>query len=267
MPFKHKAAQRHKFKKARYKVKNWKQYNEALCQRGNVTFWFSEEAIAQWTPEKTGRPGRPQLYSDTAIETGLMLRQVFHLPLRQTQGFMASLCAILDVEIPVPHYSTLSDRSDGLETTKLSQTITPGSHVIVDSSGLKVFGAGEWHETKHGLQKRRVWRKLHIAVDEKHQFIASTLTTYHEGDPGQVHILLDQLETPFSTFMADGAYDSPTVYQKILSISPEARIVIPPPKTAILPDKPEEEMSQREKHILLIKNASYCEPQINAPRL
>ncbi len=95
---------------------------------------------------------------------------------------------------------------------------------------------------------------MHIAVDEKHQFIASTLTTYHEGDPGQVPILLDQLENPFSTFMADGAYDSPVIYQKLQSVNPEARIIIPPPKTALLPDKPEEEMSQREKHIFLIKN-------------
>ena len=253
MPFKHTESVRHKFKKGRYKVKNWEEYNESLCRRGDVTFWFSEEAIESWTPEKTGKKGRPRIYSDMAIETGLSLRMVFHLGLRQTEGFMKSVGRLLQVDIPIPDYSTLSDRCDGLKMQSLSQSLQPGSHVIVDSSGLKVYGAGEWHQVKHNLKKRRVWNKLHLAVDEKHQVIAATLTTFRESDESQVPVLLDQLEAPFETFMADGAYDGKPTYEAIEKVNPQARIIIPPPKNAVISENAKGAVLQRNQHIQMIQ--------------
>jgi hypothetical protein len=127
MPFKHTEPSRHKFKKGRYKITNWAEYTEGLCRRGDVTFWFSEEAIAYWTPEKTSKRGRPRTYSDIAIETSLSLRLVFHLGLRQTEGFMKSVRELLQVDIPIPDYSTLSERSDGLKMQSLSHSLQPGS--------------------------------------------------------------------------------------------------------------------------------------------
>ena len=127
MSFKYTEVVRHKFKKGRYKVKNWPEYNESLRRRGNVTFWFSEEAIESWTPEKTGKRGRPRIYSDIAIETGLSLRMVFHLGFRQTEGFMKIAGQLLHVDIPIPDYSTLSDRCDELKMQNLSRSLQPGS--------------------------------------------------------------------------------------------------------------------------------------------
>ena len=261
MPFKHTEAVRHKFKKGRYKVKNWPKYNESLCRRGDVTFWFSEEAIEGWTPEKTGKKGRPRIYSDMAIETGLSLRMVFHLGLRQTEGFMQSVGQLLQVDIPIPDYSTLSDRSDNLIMQSLSRSLQPSSHIIVDSSGLKVYGAGEWHQVKHNLKKRRVWNKLHLGVDEKHQIITATLTTHHESDESQVPPLLDQLEAPFDTFVADGAYDGKPTYEAIEHVNPHARIIIPPPSNAVISEKAEGALLQRNQHIQMIQEEGMMEWQ------
>ena len=108
MPYKHNENRRHKIKKSRYKVTNWHDYNNGLRQRGDVTIWFTEEAIADWHPENTGARGRPQLYSDIAIETAVFIRQVFHLPLRQTEGFMKSLARIMKAEITIPDFSSIA---------------------------------------------------------------------------------------------------------------------------------------------------------------
>ena len=114
MPYKHCEDRRDKFKKPQYKVTNWPEYNAALKRRGDFTMWFTEEAIAQWCPAKTEARGRPMKYSNLAIETALLLRQVFHLPLRQTEGFMNSLARTLKVEISIPDFSCISRRSIGL---------------------------------------------------------------------------------------------------------------------------------------------------------
>ena len=145
MPYKFNESRRHKFDKAKYKVENWAEYNEALRQRGNITFWFSEEAIAQWQPtrDKYSGRGRPRVYSDIAIETSIVIRQVYDLPLRQTQGFLNSLSTLMELTIPIPDYTTMSKRSDNLKLEALTKNIQPGSHAIVDSTGLKVYGRDE----------------------------------------------------------------------------------------------------------------------------
>src|ERR1700738_2573785 len=134
MPYKHNQSRRHKIEKARYKVPNWPEYNKALRQRGDITIWFTEEALAAWHPAKTGARGRPQEYSDLAIETALFIRQVFHLPLRQTEGFMNSLTRLMRSTISIPDYSSISKRSISIPRHVLSQALEPGSLVIVDST-------------------------------------------------------------------------------------------------------------------------------------
>src|ERR1700680_2413272 len=227
MPYKHNQSRRHKIEKAHYKVTNWPEYNQALRQRGDVTIWFTEEALAAWRPTKTGARGRPQEYSDLAIETALFLRQVFHLPLRQTEGFMNSLSRLMKSVISIPDYSSISKRSISLPRHVLSQAIEPGSLVIVDTTGLKVYGKDEWHQEKHDVPARRTWRKLHLAIDEHHQILACELTTPEVGDPSAVADLLTQIVTPFETFIGDGAYDGEPVSRAVLDHQPHAPEVIP----------------------------------------
>jgi len=166
MPYKHNESNRHKFKKSKYKVKNWANYTESLRCRGDITIWFSDDAINDWHPPKIkGKAGRPKKYSDLAIECCLMLRQVYKLPLRQTEGFLRSLIILMGLDIKAPDYSCISKRSISLKLKKLIGTITPGSHFIIDSTGLKIFGKDEWHQEKHGVKAMRSWRNLHIAME------------------------------------------------------------------------------------------------------
>ena len=233
MPYKHNESRRHKIEKPRYKVTNWTEYNNRLRQRGDITIWFTKAAIAEWHPIKTGIRGRPQKYSNLAIETALLIRQVFHLPLRQTEGFMNSLTDIMKVDIIIPDFSSLSGRSIKLPRHTLAKAMEQGSLVIVDSTGLKVYGKDEWHQEKHGVSARRTWRKLHLAVDENHQLLACELTTPEVGDPTAIPDLLAQIDTPFDTFIADGAYDGGPVSKAVLNQQPNAQVIIPPHKTAV----------------------------------
>lgn len=234
MPYKHSEERRHKFEKPLYKVTNWPEYNASLRRRGDFTMWFTEEAIAQWCPAKTGARGRPTKYSNVAIETALFIRQVFHLALRQTEGFMKSLARSLKVEISIPDFSCISKRSISLPRYALSKFLDPGSFVIVDSTGLKVYGKDEWHQEKHDVAARRTWRKLHLAIDEHQQVLACELTPPDVGDTTAVPDLLDQITTPFETFMGDGAYDGEPVVQAVLAKQSDAQVIIPPHKSAVL---------------------------------
>nr|WP_295786095.1 IS5 family transposase [Rhodoferax sp.] len=250
MPYKHAESRRHKFPKPKYKVTNWSEYNESLRKRGDITIWFTETAISEWRPAKTGARGRPQEYSNHAIETATLIRQVFHLPLRQTEGFMNSLTRIMNAAICIPDFSSISRRSVELPRHVLSKAMKPGSLVIVDSTGLKVYGRDEWHQEKHAVLARRTWRKLHLAVDENHQILACELTTPEVGDPTAVPGMLDQIVTPFETFMGDGAFDGEPVSNVVLAKQPDAKIVVPPPKTAVCSGVDD---TQRDQHIRDIK--------------
>lgn len=249
MPFKHNESRSHKFIKPKYKVTNWPEYNDSLRQRGDITIWFTEAAINEWRPTKTGARGRPQEYSDHAIETALLIRQVFHLPLRQTEGFMHSMTRLMNAAISIPDFSSISRRSIELPRHVLSKARQSGSLVIVDSTGLKVYGKDEWHQEKHAVLARRTWRKLHLAVDENHEILACELTTPEVGDPSAVTDLLDQIDTPFETFMGDGAFDGESTSQAVLSKQPDAQIVVPPHKTAVVSSAGD---TQRDEHIRVI---------------
>jgi len=192
--------------------------------------------------------GRPLLYSNSAVTMSLMIRQLFHLPLRQTEGFLQSLIDLLGLPIKMMDFSSISKRSKDLEFERLIDSIEAGSHVMVDSTGLKVYGRDEWHQEKYDVLAHRTWRKLHIAVDEHHQIVACKLTTKAEGDPSVLPDLLEQIDE-FDTFMADGAYDGLPTYQHVEKHSPGANVVVPPPKNAVV----SETNQKRNQHIEAIE--------------
>jgi len=238
MPHKHNDTRRHKIPKQKYKVTNWATYNESLRQRGDLTVWISDEALIQWPgPHRTSRGGQPK-YSDLAITMCLTLRVVYDQPLRQTQGMMRSIATLMGVGIAIPDFSTLSLRGKGLVLPCVRRpTACPGRvHLVVDSTGLKVFGEGEWLENKHKIKvKRKRWRKLHLGLDLiSGEIICSELTTDDVGDPTALPGLLGQIDSPVAKVIADGAYDgSPTRDLLATRLGEIVEVIIPPPKTAV----------------------------------
>ncbi len=256
MPYKHNRNRRHKFDKARYKVRNWPEYDRALRSRGSLTVWFAEEAVAAWLPDSIDKKrGGQQFYSDIAIETGLTLRSVYKLGLRQTEGFLESIFDFMGLKLPIPDHTTLSRRSGKLKAVRLKRKPGESVHIILDSTGLKIRGSGEWQETKHGLQKRKSWRKLHLAIDEKTgDILASELTTDRNDDPSQVPVMLDQIEGDIQSATADGAYDRKEVYDALESLSSgPAAAVIPPRKDAVLSENASDSPTPRDLHIMSIE--------------
>lgn len=210
MPFKHHAACRHRIPPQKFRVRNWREYDAGLRQRGSITFWLSEDAISGWLAQRRITPGGQSRYSELAIETSLICRIVFHQPLRQTEGLMLSLFELMGIDLPVPDHTTLSRRCTSLSLSKAlvrrkKATSDVGIHVLVDSTGLKVYGAGQWLEDKHGRKFPREWRKLHLAVDaDTGEIIAEILSDQNSSDISQLADLLDQIDQPIASFTADG---------------------------------------------------------------
>ena len=254
MPYKVNETRRHKIPKARYRVKNWHSYDAALRRRGDLTVWVTPAAMAAWTPPRNGRRGRPQQYSAIAIETGLMLRLAFGRPWRQTEGMLASIMRLLGLDLPVPDHTTFSRRSANLTVTKALSAASGPVNVVIDATGLKVSGAGDWQREKHGGQGHRTWRKLHLAVDpDSGEILASELTTTEDGDASQVGPLLDQISGPIASVTADGAYDGEPVYRLIAERDPVAAVIIPPRSTAVPSNTAETAPTQRDQHLQMIQ--------------
>jgi hypothetical protein len=249
MPFKANAARRHRIRKQRHRVTNWAEYDAALRQRGSLTVWFSEEAIAAWRAEpRTTRGGQPY-YSALAIRTALTLRAVFRLALRQTEGLIGSILRLLGLDLAVPDHSTLSRRAETLEMPKPVSRGEP-VHLLVDSTGLRLCGPGEWLLEKHGTRRRRSWRKRHIGVDAATgQILASELTPHDVDDGSQVEPLLNQITGPLASFTDDGAYDQTGVYGTIARRHPGADVIVPPRPTAVPSDRAESSPTQRDRHL------------------
>ena len=257
MPYKANEACRHKIPWARYKVTNWPEYDRALQRRGSLTVWVTPEALAAWQPPRTRQRGRPRDYSDVAIETGHLLRLAFGRPWRQTEGLLRSITALLGVDVGVLDHTTFSRRSPGLAlATSLAQARASGPvHVVIDATGLKVYGAGEWLVEKHGARGTRTWRKLHLAVDPSTgEILASELTSNEDGDASQVGPLLGQIAGPITSVTADGAYDSEPVYRAVAERQPDppVAVVIPPRSTAVPSTAAGTAPSQRDQHIQMI---------------
>jgi hypothetical protein len=188
---------RHHIPKPRYRVTNWTEYDAALKRRGSLTVWFTDEAVAAWRAEPRTTPGGQPHYSALAITTALTLRAVFGLALRQTEGLIGSVIVLLGLDLAVPDHSTLSRRAKTLEVPSLRRAGTGALHLLVDSTGLKLGGAGEWLVEKHGTSRRRSWRKLHIGTDADSGEIVAVAVTKKEVDDGAaVDALLDQIADP-----------------------------------------------------------------------
>ena len=218
--------------KHQYKIRNWSEYNKSLVKRGSLTLWFDEDSIERWHHLRlTGKRGKPQQYSDIAIVCMLTLKAVFKLPLRGTQGLVASLIALLGLPIQAANYTTVCRRQKKLLVPLQNKKLQSILHAVFDSTGLKIFGEGEWKVRQHGYSKRRTWRKLHLGVDEATgEIVARVMTTNDVGDGEILSDLLEQIEAPLSQVSADGAYDSFENYDLLEKRG--AKITIPPRENA-----------------------------------
>ena len=219
--------------KYRYQVKNWTDYDRALVNRGNLTIWFDEASIARsWKPPRPVGRGKPGSYSDVAIQTCLTLKTLFRLPYRATEGLVKSLMRLGALDLPVPDHTHLSRRAATLEVKIPRRPRTGATHVVVDATGLKMFGEGEWKVRQHGVGKRRTWRKIHLAVDETAKdIIGIEVTTADWHDSEVFPDLLAQVEGEVSQVSGDGAYDTAGAHAAIAGR--DARATIPPRKDAV----------------------------------
>src|ERR1039458_806111 len=253
MPFKLHSKGRPHIPRRRHRVTNWREYDAALRNRGSLTIWFTPDAIAGWKAQPRTTPGGQPHYSDLAIETALTLRAVFRLALRQSEGLIGSIMGLLEIDLPVPDHTTLSRRACGLPICKSARIGAIELHLIVDSTGLKLRGAGEWLFEKHGTAKRRSWRKLHIGIDAHNgEIVAFGLTDKEVDDALHVEPLLDQLAGAPASFMGDGAYDRTCVLEGVLARNPNAKFIVPPCKGAVTRPTVATSPTQRDQHVLAV---------------
>jgi len=221
--------------KTKYRIRNWAMYNESLKKRGSVTLWIDEDVLRAWkaAPEAVRPRGGQKRYSDGAIECLLMVKGVYHLAYRQTEGFAGSLSKLLGVALPIPDYSTLNRRAKTLKVDLPTPEKGP-IHAVLDSTGLKVYGEGEWKVRQHGYSKRRTWRKLHLGVDEATGEIEAELLTGAGVDDAEAAAgLLKQTQAEIEQLSGDGAYDKEKVY-KAAAAKGVNKITIPPRRDAVL---------------------------------
>jgi hypothetical protein len=220
-------------KKTKYRIRNWTDYNRSLKRRGSLTVWLSEEAIGNWLSlEKSGNRGASRRYSDLAIQTMATLKAVFHQAGRQTAGLVKSLFELMKIDLSVPDHSTISRRLEALPVELRFKAARGARHIVVDSTGVKVYGEGEWKVRTHGVSKRRTWRKLHLCVDEKtNEIIAAAATENSVADCQIFPELIAAIDDSIEQISADGSYDRRGVYQAIRERG-ISKAAIPPRKNA-----------------------------------
>ena len=223
-------------KKSQYRVKNWAKYNRALVNRGNLTVWISDEALENWNnPDPTAKRGRPFIYDDLAINCALTVRSLMKLPLRQTQGFLEGLFKMLHIKKSVPSYPTISRRSESCNVSLEKLNWSAPVNLLIDATGLKVFGEGEWKMRVHGKSKRRTWRKVHFAFNQETKEVeAVVVTESNVHDSMQTKNLLNQVKA-IASVTGDKAFDNRNAHGPIASRG--ARAIIPPRSGAALKTK------------------------------
>lgn len=221
-------------RKKQYRIRNWSQYNKSLVNRGSLTIWFDKNSLDSWyNRNRSHQKGRPLVYSDTAIQCCLTIKMLFKLPLRATQGFVASLLELLQLPLTAPDYSLLCLRQKklALKTITRKSNSKEAMHLVIDATGLKLYGEGEWKVRKHGKDKRRTWLKLHLGVNaDTHAIEACLLTGDDVHDSEALPGLLNQVEKPVSQVTGDGAYDTHDSYEA--TINKGAKPCFPPRKNA-----------------------------------
>jgi Transposase DDE domain len=206
--------------KKEYRISNWSEYNQSLQNRGSISLFIEPGILERWNePKIPGKNGRPKEYSNDAILCILQIRLAYNLSLRQAQGFVKSIFEIAGIKQKVPHYSLLSLRQHEIKLPKLQTKENNNKKAIdmvIDSTGIKVYGEGEWKVRTHGISKHRTWRKIHLAIDpETHEILAEEMTENDAGDPEELPELLDQVSIPINRVIADGAYDTKKCYEAI----------------------------------------------------
>ena len=215
-----------------YRVRNWPEYEKALVQRGSITFWLSDDFEKVWLYAGEKQRGSQYDYSDKAIEIMLTIKEVFHLSNRRVEGFVHSVFAMLNLHLPVPDHTTLSKRGKSF-TVNLPRNSQGPMNLVLDSTGLKLYGEGEWKVRKHGYSKHRTWRKLHVGANpDNGEIRVAVLTGNSTSDDALVKEMLAQIEQTLHSCAADGAYDKRKVYDALNAHSPEVEILIPPRKNA-----------------------------------
>lgn len=265
MPHKYNQSCRHHIKPAKYKINNWRDYNEALRQRGNITIWFDEKAIRNWYAKSNGKACGQRTYSNLAIEAAGLIRLVFHLPYRQTVGFMQSIISLMGLDLKVPNFSTLSSRIQKLNT-RLSKPSTHkiGTHIIIDGSGLSVHGAKETFDVKGKPFEKRGYRRIHLAINEHQEITACELTTLHGNEIKQVPKLLRKVHDHCEHILADKNYDTKFVYDAIEKYRPtryirtvkhdKYSVLIPPQTNAVIRKYKRKFPLERSWHIQYIRD-------------
>lgn len=223
-----------------YKVRNWSQYNKSLVNRGSITLWVDENLAQNWHHQEppSGR-GSPKVYSALAIELCLTLKALYHLPYRATEGLVRSLFALLGIQLPVPSYTQMSRRCQKLNIPLKRATAHNGPvDIVIDSTGLKIYGEGEWKVRQHGKSKRRTWKKLHLGVDPlSGEILTHRLTDNSVADSQVFDDILEQVPQPIERCVADGAYDTQSCYQSCYQR--KAHLIVPPRRDAV-EQRPEE---------------------------
>ena len=211
-----KAQKQQKAKKPQYGVRNWGEYNASLVKRGSITVWVSTETTQGWRPQVMGvrsRGGQMQ-YTDAAIECSLTLKELLGLALRQTEGFVGSVLELVAPELKAPDYTTLCKRAKEVKVNIPVSARSGPAHIVMDSTGMKVYGEGEWKVRKHGYSKRRTWRKVHLSVNPDTQEVEAVLLTEVSGDDaGAGGHMLQSLADPIESLAGDGAYDKRKFYE------------------------------------------------------
>lgn len=215
-----------------YRVRNWPEYEKALVQRGSLSFWLSDDFEKVWLYVGEKQRGSQFDYSEKAIEIMLTIKEVFHLSNRRVEGFVRSVFVMLNIHLPVPDPTTLSKRGKSFNV-KLPKKTNGCMNLVLDSTGLKVYGEGEWKVRKHGYSKHRTWRKLHVGANpDNGEIQVAVLTGNSTSDATVVKEMLAQIEQTLLSCAADGAYDKRKVYEALDEHSPDAETLIPPRKNA-----------------------------------
>jgi hypothetical protein len=212
------------------KIINWPEYNNSLKARGSIEIWVDQKIEDKWYEVRSGERGAQVKYSDFAIQAMLTIGKVFHQRLRQTEGFVKSILKLMKIKVEVADYTTLSRRGERIKV-KIPKNEKQTVHIIVDSTGVKVFGDGEWKVRKHGYSKRRTWKKIHIAIDKDQEVRAVRTTNNDTADCDEVENLLNQEEAEIEDFRGDGGYDRKKVYD-VTKKRRIKKVIIPPQRNA-----------------------------------
>jgi Transposase DDE domain len=255
MPFEFHEPRRHRIPPARYRVTNWPDYDRGLVERGDLRLWIAEEALSAWAAPRRRTRGGQARFSDLAIEAVLMLASLFRLALRQAEGFVRSLMAMMGLTLPVPDHTTLARRRCTVPIAMNAPGRQAPVDLVLDSTGLTFHGPGEWDRLKHG-EKRRAWRKLHLAVDAgTSEILAFHLTDSDTADASMAGPLVEHAGGRIRSVTADGAYDGAPVYDAIRAARPPRsppRIVIPPAARSIPDPGTPHGGTEREQHAATI---------------